>query len=68
MTTQNPLVLDGLPLQDDRVRLFTVDRDNRGTTCVKRFLITDEHKKKAEEGWTLSRMWVNGLIGGVPNV
>jgi len=68
MTTQNPLVLDGLPLQDDRVRLFTVDRDNRGTTCFKRFLITDEHQKKASEGWTLSRMWVNGLIGGVPNV
>jgi len=67
MTTQNPLVLDGLPLQDDRVRLFTVDRDNRGTTCIKRFLITDEHKKMAAEGWTLSRMWVNGLIGGVPN-
>jgi energy-coupling factor transporter ATP-binding protein EcfA2 len=68
MTTQNPLVLDGLPLQDDRVRLFTVDRDNRGTTCFKRFLITDAHRKKAQEGWTLSRMWVNGLIGGVPNV
>jgi energy-coupling factor transporter ATP-binding protein EcfA2 len=68
MTTQNPLVLDGLPLQDDRVRLFAVDRDNRGTTCFKRFLITDEHKKMAAEGWTLSRMWVNGLIGGVPNV
>jgi energy-coupling factor transporter ATP-binding protein EcfA2 len=68
MTTHNPLVLDGLPLQDDRVRLFTVDRDNRGTTCVKRFIITDQHQKMAKEGWTLSRMWVNGLIGGVPNV
>ena len=68
MTTQNPLVLDGLPLQDDRVRLFTVDRDNRGTTCFKRFQITEEHKKMAADGWTLSRMWVNGLIGGVPNV
>ncbi|PWU08798.1 MAG: chromosome segregation protein SMC [Verrucomicrobia bacterium] len=68
MTTQNPLVLDGLPLQDDRVRLFTVDRDNRGRTTVKRFVITEEHRKKAQEGWTLSRMWVNGLIGGIPNV
>jgi len=68
MTTHNPLVLDGLPLQDERVRLFTVDRDNRGTTRIKRFLVTDEHQKKAAEGWTLSRMWVNGLIGGVPNV
>jgi predicted ATPase len=68
MTTHNPLVLDGLALDDSRVRLFTVDRDNRGRTIVKRFHITEEHRKKAIEGWTLSRMWVNGLIGGVPNV
>ena len=69
MTTHNPLVLDGLPLQDDRIRLFTVDRDNNGSTCVKRFIITEEHRKLAQEKeWPLSRMWVNGLIGGVPNV
>jgi energy-coupling factor transporter ATP-binding protein EcfA2 len=68
MTTHNPLVLDGLPLQDDRVRLFIVDRDNSGATRVKRFIVTAEHRTKAAEGWTLSRMWVNGLIGGVPNV
>jgi energy-coupling factor transporter ATP-binding protein EcfA2 len=68
MTTQNPLALDGLPLQDERVRLFTVDRDNRGRTIIKRFMITEQHRQKAQEGWTLSRMWVNGLIGGVPNV
>ena len=68
MTTQNPLVLDGLPLNDPRVRLFTVDRDNRGRTIVKHFVVTEEHRKKATQGWTLSRMWVNGLIGGVPNV
>jgi predicted ATPase len=68
MTTQNPLVLDGLPLQDERVRLFTVDRDNRGATNVRRFVITDKHRELAKEGWTLSRMWVNKLIGGVPNI
>jgi hypothetical protein len=69
MTTQNPLVLDGLPLDDDRVRLFTVDRDNRGATQVKRFQVTDEFRKIAKDkDWPLSRMWVNGLIGGVPNV
>jgi len=68
MTTQSPLVLDGLPLGDERVRLFTVDRDNRGRTVLKRLVITDLHRKKAAEGWTLSRMWVNGLIGGVQNV
>ena len=68
MNTHNPLVLDGLPLQDDRIRLFTVDRDNRGTTNVRRFVITEKHHKMAAKGWTLSRMWVNKLIGGVPNV
>jgi predicted ATPase len=68
MTTHNPLVLDGLPLSDDRVRLFTVDRDSTGKTRVRRFVLTPEHLEKAKEGWTLSRMWVNGLIGGVPNV
>lgn len=68
MTTHNPLVLDGLTLQDDRVRLFTVDRDTRGTTVVNRFMITAKHQEMAAKGWTLSRMWVNKLIGGVPNV
>jgi hypothetical protein len=68
MTTHNPLILDGLALEDDRVRLFTVDRDDRGTTQVRRFVITDQHRQMATKGWTLSRMWVNGLIGGVPNV
>lgn len=68
MTSQNPAVLDGLPLQDDRVRLFTVDRDNQGKTIVRRVTVTEELVKMANEGWTLSRMWVNKLIGGMPDV
>lgn len=68
MTTHNPLALDGLPLQDDRVRLFTLDRDNRGATTVRRFLVTKQHREMAAKGWTLSRMWVNKLIGGIPDV
>jgi energy-coupling factor transporter ATP-binding protein EcfA2 len=68
MTTHNPLVLDGLALEDDRIRLFIVDRDNRGTTQVRRFVITDQNRDMAAKGWTLSRMWINGLIGGIPNV
>jgi predicted ATPase len=68
LTSHNPAVLDGLPLQDDNVRLFTVDRDNRGHTTVKRVELTPELMSKAKEGWTLSRLWVNGLIGGVPDV
>ncbi|MGI8601853.1 MAG: AAA family ATPase [Verrucomicrobiales bacterium] len=68
MTTHNPLVLDGLPLGDDRVRLFTLDRDNKGRSVVRRFKVTDRHREMAAKGWTLSRMWVNKLIGGVPDV
>jgi hypothetical protein len=68
LTVHNPAVLDGLPLRDDRVRLFTVDRDNRGHTVVRRIELTRQLLARADDGWTLSRLWVNGLIGGVPNV
>ncbi len=68
MTTQNPAVLDGLPLQDDRVRLFTVDRDNRGRTIVKRVALSPRLLDMASQGWTLSRLWMNKLIGGMPSV
>jgi predicted ATPase len=68
LTTHNPLVLDGLLLEDERVRLFTVDRDNKGRSVIRRFLVTDKHREMAAKGWTLSRMWINKLIGGVPDV
>lgn len=68
LTTHNPLVLDGLPLQDDRVRLFTVSRTSTGRTSVRRVVINDALMKKAECGWSLSRLWVMGNLGGVPNV
>ncbi len=68
ITSHNPAVLDGLPLQDDRVRLFTVDRDNRGKTIVKRVVVDEKLLGMASKGWTLSRLWMNKLIGGMPNV
>ena len=68
LTTHNPLVLDGLPLQDDRVRLFTVSRTSSGRTSVRRVEIDDSLVKKAEQGWSLSRLWVMGHLGGVPDV
>ena len=68
MTSHNPAVLDGLPLQDDRVRLFTVDRDNSGKTIVTRVVVTQKLLNMASRGWTLSRLWMNKLIGGMPNV
>jgi predicted ATPase len=68
ITAHNPAVLDGLPLTDDRVRLFTVDRNNRGHTVVNRVQVTDNLLEKAKAGWTLSRLWMMGHIGGLPNV
>lgn len=68
MTSHNPAVLDGLPLQNDRIRLFAVDRDNLGRTVVKRVELTAKMKEMASHGWTLSRMWMSGIIGGMPDV
>ncbi len=68
LTTHNPLVLDGLPLQDERVRLFTVSRTNSGRTSIRRVVVDDRLRKKAKQGWSLSRLWVMGHLGGVPDV
>lgn len=68
LTCHNPAVLDGLPLQDDRVRLFAVDRDNMGKTFLRRIVLNEKMMQFAEKGWTLSRLWMNKLIGGMPDV
>ncbi len=68
MTAHNPLLLDGLPLLDDRVRLFTVARSDRGRTNVRRIEITEEILNRVEDGWTISRLWTAGHLIGVPNV
>ena len=65
-TTHNPLVLDGLDLLDDRVRLFTVDRDSDGATQIHRVTVTEELMAQADKGMSLSRLWVMGRLGGVP--
>lgn len=66
LTSHNPLVLDGLPLQDDRVRLFTVQRTVKGKTIVSRVEVGESLLKMAEEGVPLSQQWVMGSFGGVP--
>ena len=69
VTAHNPAVLDGLDIGDDRVRLFAVDRNNLGHTTVNR-IQPDERllNLSREKGWPLSRLWVMGHLGGVPNV
>lgn len=68
-TVHNPAVLDGLPLQNDKVRLFSVDRNSEGFSIVQRIHLTPEVQQLSEEkGWPLSRLWMMGHLGGMPNV
>jgi len=66
LTSHNPLVLDGLPLRNNEVRLFTVERSNRGKTVVSRVQVSETLLKNAEEGIPLSQQWVMGTFGGIP--
>lgn len=71
LTIQNPSALDGLPLsvESDDVRLFAVDRTNKGNTQIKQIEITPEFiRLKDQHNYSLSQMWVEGLLGGVPSV
>jgi predicted ATPase len=66
-TAHNPAVLDGLDLSDPEVRLFAVERNSNGLTCVRRLELTPELSKLAKE-YPLSRLWLMGHLGAVPNV
>jgi len=68
LTAHNPAVLDGLPLGDPNVRLFAVERDNHGQTRFRHIDIATAIRQRPNKEWTLSRMWVNGYLGAVPNV
>jgi predicted ATPase len=69
LTTHNPLVLDGLDLGDERVRLFTVERDRQGHTKVKRVPVKDFAALRERHGaHAVSRLWVEGRLGGMPDV
>lgn len=68
LTTHNPLVLDGLDLGDDRVRLFAVSRDKSGHTRVKRVPVKNFGALKEKHGeFAVSRLWIDGLLGGMPD-
>lgn len=68
ITTHNPLVLDGLDLGDDRIRLFAVERNSFGATKVHRVQVSDEVIEATEAGLSLSNLWVMGRLGGVPDI
>ncbi|WP_437310778.1 AAA family ATPase [Sorangium sp. So ce388] len=68
MVTQRPEVLDALDLGDDRVRLFIVNRNKSGATEVGRVRYSDALARCTKRGMTLSRLWLSGALGGMPNV
>lgn len=66
MTTHNPLVLDGLELSNPRIKLFTVERnDETGYVEIQNINIS---QNLIDKKMPLSRLWINGYIGGVPNL
>ena len=58
-------MLDGLDLNNDDIRLFAVDRDSNGYARIQRVRVTQE---LIDEGQPLSRLWINGRLGGVPTL
>lgn len=66
-TAHNPAVLDGLDLADPDVRLFAVERTSEGMTSIRRVELSPELLAKNEE-YPLSRLWMMGSLGAVPNV
>lgn len=66
-TAHNPAVLDGLDLSDPEIRLFAVERNSDGHTCVRRVELTPELSALNEQ-FPLSRLWMMGNLGAVPNV
>jgi predicted ATPase len=66
-TAHNPAVLDGLDLSDPEVRLFAVERNSDGHTVIRRIELSDE-LLKMNANYPLSRLWLMGNLGAMPNV
>lgn len=62
LTTHSPLVLDGLDITNNDIRLFAVDRNSKGHSQITRITVSEE---LLAEGQSLSRLWINGRLGGV---
>jgi len=66
-TAHNPAVLDGLDLTDNSTRLYAVERNSDGLTKVRRIELSGE-LRQMNERYPLSRLWMMGHLGAVPNV
>jgi predicted ATPase len=63
-TTHNPAILDGLNLNDDEQRLYTVRRDSDGHTMADR--VRPPSPQQGEPPVKLSDAFLSGAIGGLP--
>lgn len=66
-TAHNPAALDGLDLTDPEVRLFAVERNSDGITQIRRIQLSGKLLEMNQE-YPLSRLWLMGHLGAVPNV
>ncbi len=66
-TAHNPAVLDGLDIADSEVRLFAVERNSEGMTTIRRVELSPDLLAKNKD-YPLSRLWMMGTLGAVPNV
>ena len=66
-TAHNPAVLDGLDLSDPETRLFAVERNSDGMTVVRR-IEPSPALAAMNKDFPLSRLWMMGHLGAVPNV
>lgn len=66
-TARSPAALDGLNLSDPEIRLFVVECNSDGQTCVRRLIPTPELAKLNQQ-YPLSRLWPMGHLGAVPNL
>ena len=68
-TVHNPVALDSFDFTDERVRLFVIDRNSDGLTNVRQIKITEHLLNiSKEKHMPLSQLWIDGYIGGVPDV
>ena len=65
LTTHNPVILDGLDLNDDEQRLFVVYRNADGHTKVRR--IPARKPMNGIQPVRLSEAFIRGYIGGLPD-
>ncbi len=70
LTTHSPLVLDGLDLANDAIRLFAVERgyETAGATHIHRVQVSDSVLGARADGLSLSNLWIMGRLGGVPRL